>query len=49
MNGVLTRNYNKEELIKLLEKNIHLDFEEPKVKSHIISSIMRKKNENKKI
>lgn len=49
INGVLTRNYNKEELLKLLEKNILLDFEEPKVKSQIISSIMRKKNENKKI
>ena len=49
MNGILTRNYEKEDLIKLLEKNMLLDFEEPKVKSQFISSIMRKKNENKKI
>ena len=49
MNGVLTRNYEKEDLIKLLEKNILLGFEESKVKSQFISSIMRKKNENKKI
>lgn len=48
-NGILTRNYKKDALIKFLEKNILLDFEEPKVKSQIIGSIMGKKNENKKI
>ena len=49
MNGVLTRNYAKDDLINLLEKNIILDFDEPKVKNQIIGSIMGKKNEDKKI
>lgn len=43
MDGVLTRNYSKDELIHLLEKNLLLDTAEPNVKSQIIGSIMGKK------
>ena len=43
MDGVLTRNYSKDELIQLLEKNLLLDTAEPNVKSQIIGSIMGKK------
>ena len=43
MDGLLTRNYSKDELIKLLEKNILLDTAETNVKSQIIGSIMGKK------
>ena len=43
MDGVLTRNYSKDELIQFLEKNLLLDTAEPSVKSQIIGSIMGKK------
>ncbi len=43
MDGVLTRNYSKDELIHLLEKNLLLDTAEPNVKSQIFGSIMGKK------
>ncbi len=43
INGNLTRNYNKDQLIDLLEKNILFETDEPKVKNQIIGSIMRKK------
>ncbi len=43
MDGVLTRNYSKDKLIHLLEKNLLLDAAEPNVKSQIIGSIMGKK------
>lgn len=43
MDGVLTRNYSKDELIQLLEKNLLLDTAEPNVKSQIFGSIMGKK------
>lgn len=43
INGNLTRNYSKDQLIDLLEKNILFDMDEPKVKNQIIDSIMRKK------
>lgn len=43
MDGVLTRNYSKDELIHLLEKNLLLDTAEPSVKSQIIGSIVGKK------
>lgn len=49
INGVLTRNYSKDKLIKLLEENLLVDVDEPKIKTQIIGSIMGKKNENKKI
>ena len=45
INGILTRNYNKEELISFLEKNLLLKIEE----SNLITSIMGKKHENKNI
>lgn len=43
MDGVLTRNYSKDELIQFLEKNLLLDTAEPNVKSQIIGSIMGNK------
>ncbi len=43
INGTLTRDYTKEKLISLLEKNVLNDYNEPKVKHQIIESIMRKK------
>ena len=43
MDGVLTRNYSKDELIHLLEKNLLLDTAEPNVKSQIFGSIRGKK------
>lgn len=50
INGNLIRNYSKEKLIKLLEKNILLDSKKIKVKNQFIESIiMRKKNGDKKI
>lgn len=41
--GVLTRNYNKDELTKFLEENILMNNSETKVKSQIVGHIMRKK------
>lgn len=43
INGILTRGYNKESLISLLENNILVGFNTSKVKHQIIDSIMRKK------
>lgn len=48
MNGVLTRNYNKDKLLDLLQNTVLSDLEEARnVKNQIIGSIMGKKNENK--